>query len=264
MMRALIVLLFLATSRLAAAYPLNLPTKPAAELAKVEETFRARNPQHWTAVDLDRRGFVRRAVTDDADLVAMDVTVIRDLLRTNADLFGIDAADADRVGSNGSSNMLVYADEVGMAHLVEIAVTRTGDTLEIAVKFRTRITPKVTMDDVLARVLGKDYAVIVTEPPPSLIDCAMQPGGRANCKRRGPVRRPDRFTATVDNVRAETSLFARGSTIRLVHCIDVEPDPRVTAPHPIGNAPALPLVVDAVTGAKVSGITRCDRIPIPR
>jgi hypothetical protein len=263
-MRALTVLVVLAMSRIAAAYPLVLPRKPAGELTRVEEAFRARNPQHWTAIDLDPRGFVRRAVTDDAGLVAMDVQGIRDLLRTNADLFGIDAADADRLGSNGSSNLLVAVDEVGMAHLVEIVVTRTDAALEIAVKFRTHITPKVSMDDVLARVLGKDYAVTAPDPLPSQIDCAMQSGGRANCKRQRPVRRRHRFTATVEDVRAVTSLFARGDRIRLVHCIDVEPDPRVSSPHPIGGAPALPLVVDAVTGAKVAGITRCDRIAIPR
>lgn len=263
MVRALIALILLATSRLAAAYPVVMPKKPAAELAKVEEAFRARNPQHWTAVDLDPRGFVRRAVTDDADLVAMDIKVLRELLRTNADLFGIDAADADHLGSNGSSNQFIYLDDLPTPPLVGITVARNGNSLEIVVAFRVHITQKLTLDDVSARVLGKEYVVAVTEPPRVRIDCAMQPGGKANCKPIGGTK-PVRFTATVDNVRTVTSLFARGNSIRLVHCIDVEPAPHVTAPRPIGRAPALPLVIDAVTGAKVAGITRCDRIPIPR
>lgn len=277
-----LLLAFLGSAAASPTLPAKLPKVSAAAVAKREAEFRKRNTQAWSTVEVDQRGFIKHAVTDDPALVpnvssanhiatwpAADDAKLRDFLRANADLFGIDAADVDRLPPGGSHLLLV--DTIGGAILGEIniqylAFPNRPPRLDITVMFRVHAKPKLTEDDVAKRVIGAKYADTVGYAEPPHRDCAMTPLGGAGCKM--PILHTIHQDVTIakPDVRVVTWLWNDNDTLRLVTCIDAADvgappaDPAWgkdvgAAEHalvPQGHAPQLPLVVDAVTGDTIA------------
>lgn len=189
---------------------------------------------------------------------------MRVFLRANADLFGFDPSVADRVTANGTPSLLVV-DALGGATLGEINIHVVNGTLVVDVMFWIDAQPKLGEADVRKRVVGNSYSERIGYGEPPQRDCAMTPAGSAGCQM--PIRHwlTRQLTLTDSQVRATTWLMPDGDNIRLVACVNAE---SVEAPpadpswgpvaasqrlfSPIGNAPALPMVVDLVTGQTLS------------
>jgi hypothetical protein len=228
--------------------PAKVPSLGPEERAKREAEFRARNPQRWTLVKLDSRGFVARVRTP----AAIDV---RALLRANADLFGIEVADVERLKGPPAHQQLV--DSIGNAVLVSIDARVSAHATDVAVMFGVAATATVTEDDVRARLIGKTYDEAIVWAAPRRNDCPESPHPTGSC---ALVRySTDHQPATLKrrDLRVRTLLMATpDDTLHLVRCVDAgarltpmreleQVSARSYTPSP--DAPKLPLVVDAVT-----------------
>jgi len=250
-----LVALLLALTSTAGAYPFTVPKRTGAEAA-----FRKRNPQHWTVIETDKRGVLMHVATDDPSLVALNgddrIVAIRALLHANADLFGFSPDTADRIPDGG-----LLVDEEDSALLGEINVQAGSSMIDITTMFWVEATPKVDLDSVKKRVAGKRYTETIGYGTGPQIDCAMTGLGVKGCVTTVKHTRTRAVTFDASNVEIFSALLREGNTIRLVACADVrsfeDPEPapawgEVMAVQrkfsPLGGAPALPLVVDRVTG----------------
>jgi hypothetical protein len=273
------------TSALAApSYPVVVPLRSKAFVAAREAEFRKRNPQRWSTVEVNARGFVSHVHTDDPALVPEihkepngwwrwtdpSLDRVRALLRRNADLFGIDRAMIDRIDARS----LVVTDVVDTALVGEIVLQRFAladhpAELDITTMFSVHLEPKFSIAEATKRVIGRSYEETDGFGAPPMIDCAMTPAGAAGCKTPVVQRQKRDVTLAAGDLRTVTWLHADSDRIRLVRCIDagnlapMQPgkpglglNERSFAP--LDHAPALPLVVDAVTGAEIDlHVTDC-------
>ena len=247
--------------------------------AQAATTFRARNPQAWTTVTVGPQGFVDHVVTRDPALQIRTLDTgghyqwddaalgrVRAVLRANADLFGIDAADADHVVvANG--NVAYYDNDTGFL-LVAIKVDPEPG-LDIAiVQPRIHLTLKLTADAVAARVIGHTYLARSTQLQPAQLDCKMG-GTRTRCAAKTTVE-TRRITITADDVTVTQGMITFAGARRLVHCLDlgqtprsqrVEPEQPTLQLRPSDGGPAMPLLIDAVTGKRLAvSDSTCDEI----
>jgi hypothetical protein len=287
-MRTLVALIALALGleRVAGAYPVVIPKVSEAKQREREAEFRRRNPQQFSAVEVNARGFIKRVVTDDPALMPKPTTSalgtpttddapLRAFLRANADLFGFTPDTVDRLPFGGG----LLVEEYGGAIVGEIQVSYSSSpkpTMSITVLFWVNASPKYDEATIAKRVIGRSYTQTLGYGRPARRDCAMQDGGKANCKSKTLATRSRTVKLGVDDVRATTWHLPQGNAIRLVTCVDArigeEPEPypkwvekwgdlgiasrRFT---PQGGAPKLPLVVDAVTGRTVAiNVSSCD------
>jgi hypothetical protein len=280
-MTSRILALLLALTGAASAYPMVLAKQSPQVRAAHEAEFRKRNPQRFSKVEINARGFVDHVVTDDPALVPAtssghgvawawsdsDVVKIRDFLRANADLFGIDPAALDRL--HGGEPSLLVVDAAGGATLGEINVQHFAQAnhaplLDITVMFWVAATPTHSEQEIAQRVIGSSYSATTGYAKPPMRDCAMTPKGAAGCKTRVEHTRQRELKLGPTDVRTVTWLVPDGDKIRLVTCVDagtlsdpqaasswqgLAPSTRTLAPR--GTAPQLPLLVDAVTGELV-------------
>ncbi|CAN5528528.1 hypothetical protein BH11MYX1_BH11MYX1_21270 [soil metagenome] len=281
-MTSWILALMLALAGTAGAYPLVLPKQPATVREAHAAAFRARNPQHFREVEVNERGYVAHVVTDDPTLVPAgstghavawawsdaDVAKIRDFLRANSDLFGIDPAALDRL--HGGEPSLLVVDAIGGATLGEVNFQRVAQAnqpqlVDITVMFWIAATPQHSEQAIAKRVIGHTYRVTVGYGMPPMRDCAMTPRGAAGCQIRVQHTANREVKLGAADVRTVTWLAPDGDKIRLVTCVDAaDLPPAPAAPSwqglalsartfaPRGTAPPLPLVVDAVTGERVT------------
>jgi hypothetical protein len=99
-----------APARAAPVLPAKIPLANDADRASHERELRKRTPKiQWDTIETDAHGFIQRAVTFDPALVMAGPHAseafarIKQILRTNADLFGIDAADVDAIAAAGNT-----------------------------------------------------------------------------------------------------------------------------------------------------------------
>lgn len=249
------VALVLALTSTVGAYPFAVPKKTGAEAE-----FRKRNPQHWTVVETDKRGVLMHVATDDPSLVGLTgharMDAIRALLHANADLFGFSPETADRLPDQG-----LLMDEEDSALMGEINVQNAAALIDITTLFWVAATPTVDTESVRTRLAGKRYTETIGYGAAPRIDCAMTPLGPKGCETKVQHTRTREVTFDASNVELFSALLREGNTIRLVACADVRSfeDPPAPAAWgevgpiqrkftPLGGAPALPLVVDRVTG----------------
>lgn len=245
----------LALTSTLAAYPFAVPkrTSAAAELRK-------RTSQHWIAIETDKRGLIMHVATDDAALLALKghdrMEAIRVLLHANADLFGFAPEAADRLPDDG-----LLMDEEDTALMGEIQVQSAAARIDITSLFWVEAKPTVGLDAVKKRVAGKRYRETLRYGIGPQRDCSMTPLGKRGCTSTVLHTRTRVVTFDATNVEIFSALLREGNTIRLVACADVrsfeDPDPLPAwgevglVGHsfaPTGDAPALPVVVDRVTG----------------
>jgi hypothetical protein len=242
----------------AAAYPLILPVRTAVERAAIEQAFRARNREHWITVEVDARGFVTHAITDDPNLVPSpawtpsDFERIRSFLRGNVDFTGI----GPRVIADVEHEGLFLFGRRG-ARLATIEVERVADPgqpaqLEIHATFEIPGTPAVDRDDLTKSLVGTQVVEIDDYGK----------DGRTMFTRRRTVtlREPDIHTVAFAH--------ADGDRVRLVFCSE----PKLAAPPPdpgwgdvalVGQRfePALLHVVDAMTAERLKlSAKTCDAL----
>lgn len=242
-----------------------------ADKAKVDRiaAFRARNPQTWTTVTLGRSGFINHAVTSDPSLQIRtldkdghdqwdDAAIdrVRAVLRDNADLFGIDAADADRVhAANGN---VAYVDNDTGFELVGIVLSPDPGLGIVITTPRIHLTPKLTDAQVAARFIGHAYVARSESLPITQRDCHM--GDPARCGARRAVE-TQRRVITADDVGSDKGVITYKGAPRLLQCVDLGQ----TAPgvpdeigawsvrlRPLDGGPTVPFVIDVVTGARVA------------
>ena len=250
-MRGLGLVILLASAANAVAYPFAVPKRTGAEAE-----FRRRNPQHWTKIETDKRGVVIHVATDDPTLVGSKMSAVRTLLHANADLFGFPAAIADGVPDEG-----LLVDEQAGALMGEIQVQHAANLLDITAMFWVDATPTIDVASVVQRIAGKHYRETIGYGAGPKLDCAMTPLGAKGCAVRIQHTRTREVAIDADAIQATSSLLRQGNSIRLVACAEIltfdDPpaDPAWGAIGaaqrtftPLGKAPALPLVVDRVTG----------------
>lgn len=273
--RSLAVVLALSTA--AAAYPVVLAHPSATAQAKRRADFVARNPEAWVDVRLDEQGFVVHALTADPALATATLDDLRAFARRNADLFGMVAADADRIApfTRGSGAAWFESDDGALLGGISLVQTSMNGkpALEVEVTPWIDAPSKTSAADVVQMLTGLHYVDRATYGHRPHLDCAMGPGGgRRACVSvdYGTIARDHAIAAS--DVHVTTALTLDASTVRLVRCADLStmkpppPDPSwprgdVVARElvPVGGAPVLPLVVDAVTGQTVAThAARCD------
>lgn len=203
----------------------------------------------------------------DVVMTKSGTTCTVDILRANADLFGIDPAALDRL--HGGEPSLLVVDTAGGATLGEINVqhfvqANHSPLLDITVLFWVAATPTHPEEEVAQRVIGRSYSATFGFAKPPMRDCAMTSRSAAGCKTRVEHTRQRELKLGPTDVRTVTWLAPDGDKIRVVTCVDAGPlsDPQVDsswqglAPSmltlsPRGTAPRLPLLADAVTGELV-------------
>lgn len=251
------ILLVLASVGSALASPGVSALRDQDRAAATEASFRRRNLQRWSAVAVDPRGFVQHVRTDQpVDAAA--------LLRANADLFGIDAADADHLSGPRSHQRFVEAIDRAVIASIDVRVARA--TTDITVHFRLRVTPTVREDDLRARLLGRRYAETTAWALRPMLDCAMTQLGAAGCVMPVDSQETHQVTLVKRDLRVSTSLMTTpDGALHLIRCADASKRPRrLLAYHevrtrsfaPLDGAPSLPLVVDAVTGDAIATAAR--------
>jgi hypothetical protein len=264
-MRSVALVLLLASTGSAVAYPFVVPKRSGAEAE-----FRKRNPQHWTVVETDKRGLLSHVATDDPSLTGTwdhaKVVAVRDLLRANADLFGFTPQTAARLPEDG-----LLMDEEDGALMGEINVQHGAGLLDITALFWVDAKPTIDQASVKQRVAGKRYKETIGYAAAPQRDCRMSGMGAKGCATPVRYTRTREVTVDADSVEIFSALLRQGNTIRLVACADVRAfeDPAAdpawgdVGPSrrtftPLGNAPALPLVVDRVTGQVLQpGVKSC-------
>ena len=256
------------------ALPAKIPLRSEAERAKRVAEFRKRNTQTWKTVEADKHGFISHLLTYDPKLVPAsskfshdEVRRILGFLRANADFFGVDVADIDRI----RPDQLGFGDAIGGTLLGEINIqylTFTGDArphLEIQAYFHVTATPTLTEAELAKRVVGSSYHDTIGYAGPPQIDCGMTPAGQAGCVTPVEHTREREVTITRSDIQTASWLMADGDTMRYIGCVDagmlrgpppetswgnVGPRDHVLVPR--GTAPRLPLVVDLVSGETVA------------
>ncbi len=261
---ALLVAIPLAATA-APAYPLVLVKHTPVERAHLQAAFTARNPQ-WTTVYYEEHGYFGSATTKDPALVAADLPTLRDFVRRNADLFGIDPAAADQLGPIPTAKNIFEINDVveGMPR-GQLMFQRSKDALTVTELFFIPTTPKLTAEDLQRRVVGHHYDEVIKVGYGPERDCAMGPGGAAGCRTtvNGVVHRD--VVLTAKDVPVQTMIYLDGDKVRMVRCIDSLrlPAPIRDATWPeggsvditligTGGAPSLPFALDAVTGEAIT------------
>jgi hypothetical protein len=264
----------------ASAYPLAAPVRSAAERHAREAEFRKRNAEHFTVVEAGERGFIRHVVTDDPKLATngWEAANLRAFLRRNADLFGFDPATADRLPGGGASLLLTDVLDGALLGEINVQGATIGHTpaVDITVMFWVDAKPTLTAKDLAKRVTGGTYDETIGYAPPPQRDCAMTPMGAAGCKTKVEHTRKRQVTLPASAVRTRTWVLGERDRVRLVVCADAgslqdpEADPSWRSPWgplvateralvPRDKSPALPMVLDAVTGDPVNvAVKSCD------
>ena len=255
MTRALV--LVAAMVAVAGAYPMTLPVRTAAQRAAIEQAFRARNREHWITVEVDARGFVSHAVTDDPNLVpsaqwtASDLERIRSFLRGNIDLTGIGARVIADVEQDG---VLIYG--LHGARLAKISLERVVELghppeLEIRSSFEIAGTPSLEPEAVTRTLVGT-----------SVQDRTDYGKGRPmfTRKRTLVLRAADIHTYSV--------VHADGARVRVLYCSEPRVDPLPADPgwgdvSLVGQhfEPSVLRIVDAITGERLAiAAASCDAL----
>jgi hypothetical protein len=252
------------TASAAPAYPLVLVKHTPAERAHLQAAFTVRNPQ-WTIVLYDEHGYFASATTKDPALIAADLATLRDFVRRNADLFGIDPAAADQLGPISTSKDFLELNQIveGMG-VGQLMFKRSKDALTLTELFFIPGTPTLTPEEVQRRVVGHHYDEVIPVGYGPERDCAMGPGGSAGCRTtvNGVIHRD--VVLTAKDVPVQTMIYRDGDKVRMVRCIDSLrlPAPERDATWPAGGtvgirlngtggAPSLPFALDAVTGEAI-------------
>ena len=268
---SLVVLTALGRAVAAPAYPVTIPMLTGHQLSQREADFRAANPQHWTEVRVDPHGFVTSAQSDDPKLAAAGLRELADFARRNAGFFHMDPATADRIATlpNGVVEISDTSDGVIKGQIVFGRGPKLA-SFTLSALFFVDTSAKIAAADVAVRIAGKTYTEVTTYSNPPHLDCAMSHGG-GSCKSTviATARRDVTFAAK--DAIVQTVLYREGDAIRLVRCIDQQalapfPDAQAHGAKQWGRtfvakagAPALPLVVDAITGAQLAVTAdRCD------
>ena len=256
------------------ALPAKIPLRSAAERARQVAAFRARNHYKWQLVEADRHGFISHVITDDPAIVPASYAFtpaqakrIYALLRANTDLFGIAPANIDEM--ERTHKYLYSRGDRFLTGELDVEYERPSDgtppRLEIRAYFDVTAAPTIHEADVAARVVGARYHDEIGYSAPPQRDCGMTPAGPAGCITPIEHTRERDVTLARGDLGTEMWLYADGDTMRLVACVDasmlggppadrswgnVGPSHHVLTP--LGGAPALPLVVDLVTGQVVA------------
>ena len=267
-MRIACLLVLAASAAAAAPYPVKLATLDPAALGKRDAEFRTRNPQHWLYVSFDDFGGLLHAATDDPVLAGADLAGVRDLARRNADFFGIAPADADRIATTIDGDVLV--DRTDGVTLGELVVRHATISAKAALTIDARrfvgLAPKVKLDAVVRRLVGRTYAIAATFTQGLPPDCGQTPRGFRACAPPKTLTINRETRLTVADLAVSTALHRDGDTLRLVRCAELVVPAPPDFPHRVGDAtatpkraaPILPLVVDAVTGETLAtGVASC-------
>jgi hypothetical protein len=250
------------TATAAPAYPVRWVKLTPDQVAARVAAFRARNPQHWTGVFFDEYGHLNTAATDDPALVAGDVATLRDLVRRNADVFGIDPAVADQLARDGDA--IRWTDAIDGVVRGQIVFVRSVKERTIQARYFIPVQPVHEAAEATNRLVGQRYTEVVTYGFLPERDCAMTPAGPAGCTTTVVGTTKRELAITSKDLRVQTLLTRDGDAIRLVRCAEIAAKPRPRDPSidseatvmgleyvPVSRAPALPLVLDAITGEVV-------------
>ncbi|CAN5621453.1 hypothetical protein BH11MYX1_BH11MYX1_54230 [soil metagenome] len=109
---------------------------------------------------------------------------------------------------------------------------------------RLHLTPKIKASDVVARFVGKTYALHETATLPAMRDCNMTMGARG-CGAK-TITQTRRVEIGIDEVDVHQGTVTYRGQLRLVHCVDLGQTASGQF-RPLDGGPAVPFLLDAVT-----------------
>jgi hypothetical protein len=242
----------------AAAYPMVLPVRSEARRAAIAQAFRARNREHWITVEVDARGFVTHAITDDPNLVPSpawspsDLERIRSFLRGNVELTGIGPRVIADIDQEGVLLFGRHGARLAKIDLERVAEPGKPPQLEIRAAFEIEGTPAVDRDDLTKTLAGTQVVEID--------DYGKDDRTMFTRRRTVALREVD--------IRTTAVAHADGDRVRLVFCSE----PKLTAAPAdpawgdvalVGQRfePALIHVVDAITAERLTlSAKSCDAL----
>ena len=208
-------------------------------------TFRKRNPQHFTVLELDASGRIRHVRTDDRELAGPDDFMLRGWLQQNADLLGGRAEDNDP--RRGTDALAYYLLDPDQGQITGAAIVhRARGVLDVTIVRATR------SPDAAARALvGTRHVQTLRYGDVPQRDCNM--GARPNaCRPRVTATRQRPVVLSAEEVVAQLQLRVIRGAVRLIVCVSAEAqtpdDPRALISASLSG---VPFAVEAETGAQL-------------